>query len=216
MRCAVIFYHKNIRKIYKDEWISQCVSSIKNQTLQEFDVYELDYGGEKNMFAHSVRKNYAPLNGLLNNHIEAMNYLYDFLFGEGGYDVVFNTNMDDVFDKHRFEKQLAAIQKGAQLVSSNFVYFDDKRGAFKKMDMVKCGDINANLARNHNVIAHPVVAIHKSFWTEGMRYNVNAIGYEDRELWQRAAKAGKRMVILPDYLLQYRIHENQITKTHKG
>jgi GT2 family glycosyltransferase len=214
MRCAVIIYHKNILNICKREWMDSCIASIKKQTLVDFDVFELDYGGTGVKFAQGVRENYLFLSGMLENHIEAMNWLIDYLF-ESGYDVVFNTNIDDVYSKDRFEKQIKAIEQGAQLVSSNFVYFDDKRGVFKKMDMVKQGDIGANLNRNHNVIAHPVIAMHSSFWEQGLKYE-NLIGYEDLDLWKRAYKRGKKIVILPDYLLHYRIHENQITKKHKG
>jgi hypothetical protein len=57
--------------------------------------------------------------------------------------------------------------------------------------------------------------MHKSFWVDGLKYN-NLIGFEDLDLWQRAFKLGKRFKILKDYLLFYRIHEKQITKTHKG
>lgn len=211
-KVAVIFYHKNILDIYNRKWIDECVDSIKAQTFQKFDVFELNYGGDKKMFAHGIKRDYSHFNMVLGNHIEAMNFLYDYLFLECGYDIVFNTNMDDYYEPTRFERQIEAIEKGWQLVSSNFNYINET-GLIKKMDMVKCGDIGRNLTKNHNVIAHPVVAIHKSFWT--IKYK-NLIGYEDLDLWKRAYTHGKKMLILPDYLLNYRIHSNQITKHHKG
>lgn len=214
MCVAVIFYHKNILNIYDRAWIEQCVDSIKAQTFQKFDVFELDYGGNKQMFAQGIKRRYLHFNMSLDNHIAAMNWLYDYLFIECGYDVVFNTNMDDNYDSTRFERQLKVIQLGYQLVSSNFNYIDET-GIIKKMDMFKCGDIGRNLAKNHNVIAHPVVALHKSFWTDGLRYE-NKLGYEDLLLWQKAHAKNKKMIILPNYLLNYRIHPNQITKHHKG
>lgn len=215
MRVAVIFYHKNILNIYDRKWIEQCVDSIKAQTFQKFDVFELDYGGNKHMFAQGIKRRYLHFNMVLENHIEAMNWLYDYLFTECGYDVVFNTNMDDHYDPMRFDRQLKAIAMGYQLVSSNFNYIDDTGEIIKKMDMFKCGDIGRNLAKNHNVIAHPVVALDKSFWSDGLRYE-NKLGYEDLLLWQKAHLRKKKMIILPHYLLHYRIHPNQITKHHKG
>lgn len=209
MKCAVIFYHKNIEFIYKKEWIYKCVESIKNQTYKDFDVFELNYGfGNKFYYDTSVQYQFK-----FDNHIEAMNYLITHAFNLG-YDVVFNTNMDDYYTNIRFEEQIKAIRKGYQLVSSNFNYINDN-GFLKQMDMVRCGDIGFNLMRNHNIIAHPVVAMHKSFWTEELRYN-NLLGFEDLDLWKRAIKSGKKFKILPNYLLNYRIHDNQITKFYKG
>lgn len=209
MKCAVIMYHKNIESIYKKEWIEKCVDSIKNQTYKEFDVFELNYGFETNFYY----KGAVQYQFKFANHIEAMNYLITHAFNLG-YDVVFNTNMDDYYTPDRFEKQLNSIAQGYQLVSSNFNYVHDNQ-VFKKMDMLKHGDIEFNLMKNHNVIAHPVIAIHKSFWTEELRYN-NLLGFEDLDLWKRAIKAGKKFIILPDYLLNYRIHGNQVTKFYKG
>jgi hypothetical protein len=212
MKCAVIIYHKGADKIYKSEWIEKCIASIRIQTMQEFDVFELNYGDEKTHYGSSLGKKHFFRQKLCKNHIEAMNLLIDFVFGLG-YDVIFNTNLDDYYDKFRFQKQLTAIENGYQLVGSNFYYVNEDNRIIKYMDMVKCGNIELNLMRNHNVIAHPVVAMHKSFWT--LKYN-DLLGYEDLDLWKRAVRDGKRFTILQPYLLHYRIHNNQITKAYKG
>ncbi len=211
-KCAVIFYHKNIDQIYKKEWIEKCINSVKNQTYQNFDVFELDYGGTDNKKTEGIKGKTSFFSIEKENHISAMNFLIDYVFGLG-YDVIFNTNMDDYYHTTRFEKQLKSIYIGNQLVSSNFYYFSDKQGIFKQMNMAKF-NISHEINKNHNPIAHPVIAIHKSFW-EGLRYN-NFLGYEDLDLWKRAEEAGKKMIILPEYLLYYRIHDNQITKKFKG
>jgi hypothetical protein len=172
-------------------------------------VFELDYGGTCTSYCKDVNKSgkYWFMSMPLENHIEAMNALISRIF-EDGYDVIFNTNMDDVYKSDRFEKQIAKIKEGFQLVSSNFVYmYTNKYFIFHEKD------IAVELNKNHNVIAHPCVAMHKSFWTEGMHYN-NLLGYEDLDLWKRAIAAGKRFCILPDVLLEYRIHSNQVTKKH--
>lgn len=211
MKCCVIIYHSNALKIYKREWIDKCIASIQQQTHADFDIIELNYtqDGSADFFT-TGQKIKKPMK----NHIQAMNYLIDKCLNDG-YDVIFNTNLDDYYHYDRFKRQILAIKNGAQLVSSNFNYFNDQKGVFKKMDMARYGNIGVQLRRGHNVLAHPVVAYHKSFFDGGLRYN-DLLGYEDKDLWQRAFKLEKRMVILPDYLLNYRIHENQITKTYKG
>ncbi len=215
MKYAVIIYHKNASTIYKKEWLDRCLNSISEQTYENFDTFELNYGNDTTSYSFEVDDESKWLiTKPMNNHIEAMNYLIDLCL-EYKYDIIFNTNLDDFYAPDRFEKQIEAIKNGAQLVSSNFNYFNDERGIFKKMDMARYGNIGIQLNRGHNVLAHPVIAYHKSFFDDGLRYN-DLLGYEDKDLWQRADKLGKKMVILPDYLLNYRIHENQITKIYKG
>lgn len=204
MRCCVIFYHKNILQLYPKEWVEQCVQSIYDQTYQDFEIIELSYGGGNERFTDGIFYNI-----LCSNHIAAMNLLITHAF-DIGFDVVFNTNADDYYHPERFEKQLEKIKQGYQLVSSNFHYV----GAMEKqMNMAAFGDIGANLRRNHNVISHPCVAMHRSFWDDDLHYR-NLLGYEDLDLWKRAYQKGKKFYILKDFLLYYRIHENQITKEY--
>lgn len=209
MKSAVIVYHKNANKIYKQEWIDKCIDSVMNQTYKSFDIFELNYGNVDKFYTRGYH-----FKTDFSNHIVAMNYLIEICLSRG-YDIIFNTNLDDYYEPIRLEKQIKAIQNGAHLVSSNFHYFNDERGHFKRMDMQRYGNIAIQFRRNHNLIAHPVVAYSKDFFKEGLRYN-DLLGYEDLDLWKRAYEIGKRIVILPDYLLHYRIHENQITKTYKG
>ena len=211
---AVIIYHANASKIYKPEWIDKCIDSIRNQTFKNFDVFEMNYYGEDKKMYANVGQKYFPVALQQGNHIGAMNTLIDMCL-DFGYDIIFNVNLDDYYAPDRFEKQIIAIQNGAQLVSSNFQYFNDERGHFKRMDMSRYGNIYIQLRRGHNVIAHPVVAYHKSFFDDGLRYD-DVLGKEDLLMWQKASTLGRRMVILPDYLLHYRIHEKQVTKTYKG
>ena len=210
MKSCVIIYHKNAAVIYKQEWIDKCINSIREQTLQDFDVFELNYGIDNNKYYEGSF--FSSLE--MPNHIHAMNALIHAAL-KSNYDVIFNVNLDDYYAPKRFELQVKEIMRGAQLVSSNFYYFSDEKGVFKNMNMNKYVNLDIQFRRNHNVIAHPVVAYHKSFFDGGLTYK-DKLGYEDLVLWKEALAANKRFVILPDYLLHYRIHENQITKTHIG
>lgn len=214
MKSAVIFFHKNAPLMYMPEWMEKCKQSIKDQTYQNFDVYELDYGETGTKLFEGIKGKYMFFDVAFPNFIGAMNFMISLLF-KHGYDVVFITNLDDYYDPTRFEKQMEKIKEGYQLVSSNFYYVNDKNEISKSMDMVKWGDIGAQLNADHNVIAHPCVAMHRSFWDADLHYE-NLVGYEDLDLWKRAHNKGKKFFILEDFLLYYRIHDNQITKKHKA
>ncbi len=224
MKTAVIFYHKNILSIYKQRWVDKCIQSIKDQTYTDFDVFELNYGHGNDILCNVFPNNkYIHYKNEFPNHIAAMNAMHDTIFANG-YDVVFNTNMDDYYHPERFAKQLQAIAEGAQLVSSNFMYVQGDAYENDVSGMTfnfHTYDIITSLANGHNVVAHPVTAMHRSFWSmpndaPGIRYNEDLLGSEDLDLWQRAMAAGRTIRILPDFLLNYRLHANQVTKTYKA
>lgn len=204
MKAACIVYHSNALKIYQQEWITQCITSLQKQTLKEVDFIELNYGDGADQFTKGEFHKIP-----FQNHIQAMNYLYDMCFNSG-YDVVFNTNIDDYYDLNRFQVQIEAIEQGAQVVSSNFRYIGGKTFIFHPLN------IKAQLDINHNIIAHPVVAMHKSAWDTGHRYMIDQLGYEDLNLWQRMINAGVRFKIVPDILLHYRLHPQQVGRINKA
>ena len=128
MRCAVMFYHANVRRAYQPRWMDKSVLSILSQTYQHFDIYELNYGDHDSSKDSVVQahihllqgKHYTFLSTALESHAAAMNYLLDKIFADG-YDVVFNVNVDDYYAPTRFQRQLDAIALGAHLVSCEFV-----------------------------------------------------------------------------------------------
>jgi hypothetical protein len=203
MRSGVVIYHSNILDLYDGSWVREALDSIEGQTYKDFEVYEVNYGDDDLQLSDG-----KFFSKKMSNHIEAMNFIITEAF-EDGCDVVFNTNLDDISMPRRFEKQVEAIKSGHQLVSCDFRYFGEQN---RWMDMSQRGDVGSNLNRGHNVICHPGVAYHSSFWD--MRYNEGMLGYEDLDLWQRQHKAGKRFHIVPEYLLSYRIHSKQVTKEY--
>lgn len=200
MKVAVVIFHKNINR-YPKEWIDRCVSSIQNQTFQDFDVFELDYGGDNNcIYPGSTR-----INEEFSDHAEALNFLLRMVFLLG-YDCAFNVNVDDYYALDRFEKQLPYIKDGYDIVSSNFHIINENNEITKSMDMASRNMIEeAN--RNHNIIAHPVLCYSKKF--KGQLVS-KEIPRDDFELWKRCYTSGEyKFVILPDYLLYYRVHSQK-------
>jgi hypothetical protein len=141
-----------------------------------------------------------------------MNFIIGKAF-EDGCDFVFNTNLDDYYDSKRIEKQLEKLKEGYDIVSSDFCYIEEINGedrvTFYK-NIKSNTDIKLNLDRNHNVIAHPVVAYSKRFW-DNNRYLPQEIPLEDLNLWKRSFNSGFKFYIMDDVLLFYRLHGNQVT-----
>src|SRR6478735_5833211 len=198
---AVIVYHKNVFQIYEPEWIRMFKDSVLNQTRKDFVVYELNYGGkEERLFEDSVYESIE-----MPTFVHAMNYLIDKAFKNGA-TAVFNSNCDDYFSLDRIKKQAPMIEKGYDLVSSNFCLV--KNNEIVHTHKFVHVDISRELMRGHNVICQPVVAMSKAFW-ERNRYDPAAIPFEDLELWKRAIE-NSNFIILPDVLLFHRLHDNSV------
>ena len=132
-------------------------------------------------------------------------------------EVVFNTNLDDIYRHDRFQIQLKYTDE-FDIVSSDFCYIEengeeDNITLYK--NILQHGSVVSNLNKDHNVIAHPCVAFTKRFWKDkNNRYDVSQTPHEDRELWKEAISRGYKFLIVPEVLLFYRIHKNQVS--HKN
>ena len=214
MKIGVIFFHKNIKNIYQERWVKKCVESILNQTYQNFSIYEINYGGEEDsvLEGFNFSNPHVFISERKENHAEAMNSIIDVAFGDGC-DFIFNTNLDDFYDLKRFEVQLDRLNSGFDLISSDFCYIEEIEGkdevTFTK-NIKGFGDIQKNLEKGHNVIAHPSVAYSRRFWEQN-RYAPEEIPREDMLLWIRSIQNGFKFYICDEVLLNYRLHENQVT-----
>jgi hypothetical protein len=123
-KCAVIFFHKNIYKLYEERWIDKCVKSVLDQKKCEFDIFEVNYGNENVSVFKNVKTTHNKKFYIKNyqTHTEAMMFLLTKCFDEYGYDIVFNTNLDDYYDETRFINQLCDINNGSYLNSTMWHY----------------------------------------------------------------------------------------------
>jgi len=219
MRKGVILFHSNINGIYKKRWIDECIDSLLNQTDNDFTFYEINYGGDDYSILNGreIKQDKKFWSYKMENYAEAMNFIIDKAFKDSC-DIVFNVNLDDIYQETRIEKQTEFIKKGNDVVSSDFCYIEedgekDKFTTFMLMSRY-LQDIDNQLEGNHNIIAHPAVAYSKRFWIDGNIYDTKMVPEEDLELWKKMKRSGYKFHIVPEVLLFYRIHKNQVS--HKN
>lgn len=206
-KAAVIIFHKNIQN-YPEKWVNDCICSIKNQTYKDFDVFEVDYGDTWTQ----VYKGSHFESTKFDNHADAHNFLLDKVFSLD-YDCAFNVNIDDVYAVNRFERQIACIEEGYDVVSSNYYNMDENGDTIKAM-LMSDKNIENEMMYNHNIIAHPSVCYSRKFWTTCTKLKGDEIPLDDFKLWKRSIDSREyKFLILPDYLLYYRVHENKVSKS---
>jgi hypothetical protein len=208
MKVAVIFYHKN-HTIYEWKWLEECILSILKQSYKDFIIYELNYdGGISILSKFELDNRLIFFNKKLDNHADAMNFLLDKCV-EDKIDYVFNTNIDDSYHLDRIKIQLKKLEEGYDIVSSNFILMNKDND---KMIM-NINDINDSLTNDHNIIAHPSVCYSKKF-IKNNRYVSSDIPKEDLLLWKKTINKYK-FFICEEFLLNYRIHNNQVSTLPK-
>jgi hypothetical protein len=224
-KVAVIIYHKEILKLYKKEWIEECLNSIHQQTYQNFNLVELNYGQDDIFFS---KESSIKIKNELNNHIEAMNYLLDYCFITNDFDYVFNINLDDIYNINRFKIQLDFIKENNyDLVSCEFDrQYDelipkivknclDNNNNIKSIQEIYTRPYDEIVSKGLNVICHPGVLYSKKFWNE-FKYYDNSLGYEDLLMWIKAFKGGAKIgIYMQESLLTHRVHDNNVGSLHK-
>lgn len=132
-KCAVIFFHRNIHKLYLQKWINDCVESVLKQKQVRFDIFEVNYGNSDvsvlNGFVLPKYCRHFFLQKDFESHSEAMNFLLNLCFGVYNYDIVYNTNLDDIYHTKRFFLQLMDLRCSDHLInSSRWQYIEDIQG----------------------------------------------------------------------------------------
>lgn len=200
MKTGVVIFHANLSQ-YNPEWIRMCLQSIMEQTYQDYTVYEINYSDSKQVWKGSQFYSIP-----MKNNGWAQNFIIDRAF-EDGCDFVFVTNIDDYYHPERFERQLQF--KDYDIISSDFVYVQN--GQITRQMIMSGKDVRKSFERGVNIIANPVVCLSRNLWSVH-KYNPDLVPEEDFDLWKRALNDGYKFKIIPEILLYYRIHQNQISR----
>jgi len=202
-RVALLCYHKNADKIYPPHWINKYRDSVKDQTYRNLEIFEMNYGGDNyRIFEESAFESFP-----YPTFVHALNYLLDKVFASGYY-AAFNTNVDDWYRHDAVEREVSDMKHGDyDLVSCNFCLVKNDR--VTKYHRFHNLNIQQELERGHNPVAHPAVLYHNKFWKTN-KYDPDEFPYEDMNLWLRALKAGSKIYINEQNLLFHRIHANSV------
>ncbi len=121
---------------------------------------------------------------------------------------------DDISLPERFEKQYAFMEANKDVVLSSCRFLTVKNGIYASGGAGGRCDSNALKAMLlvSNPILHPGV-IAKAEILKSYQYDTSLTCTEDLELWTRLAADNKKLAILSEPLLIYRLHDKQITST---
>ncbi len=193
-----------------DNYLSEAIESILNQSFINFELLLLDDG--------STVDTHDTINKFNDSRIryfrEESNRGIVFQLNKGlklaKGEFVARMDADDISHPDRLEKQLCFLEnpKNAKIdvLGTNAVKIGDEKGL---LDFKNYHPKQISFLLNfYCPILHPTVMIRKSVFNNGLKYSEEFKYAEDFALW-RMIDNGNNLAILPDYLLKYRIHKGQ-------
>jgi glycosyltransferase involved in cell wall biosynthesis len=189
------------------KYIADTIQSVLAQTERDFELLIIDDASPDNTFEVASSFQDRRIKLIKNPHnlglVGTLNMGLDMIDS----DYIARMDNDDICVPNRLEKQLSfmEVNKEVGLCGSSIQYFPNhlnlKLPVFDSA--IKFGLLFGN------TIAHPSVILRRSALRD-TRYSEEFTNAEDYEMWTRLALKTK-FYNIPDYLIKYRIHENQMS-----
>ena len=193
------------------EFIDESVSSILNQTYNEWELLIGINGHPENSEIYKTAKKYETADEKIR--------VFDFYTIKGKsdtlneivksckYDYIALLDVDDVWHEKKLEKQMPFMGK-YDVIGSRCIWIGDRPGIVPKIPLLDFSEFNF---ANVNPVISSSVLIRKEFcfW----RKEVD--GVEDYDLWIRLRKQNKKFYNCSEILVKHRIH-NQSAFNAKG
>ena len=206
-----------IMSVYNGEdYLSEAIESVLNQTFKDFELIVInDCSTDK---TPEILKSFAEKDERVKVHTNEVNLRLPsslnkaISFAQGKY--IARMDADDICLPERLEKQYQFMENNPNVALSSCRFMTLKNGVISSGG---CGGKYDNesikaLLLVTNPILHPGI-IAKADAIRSLLYDKTFTCTEDMELWTRFVMAGYDVMIMPEYLMIYRLHDKQITET---
>ncbi len=192
-----------------DNYLVQAIQSITSQSYRDFEIIIILNGSaleSSNLYSHSkVRYIKSIIPGL----VPALN------LGIQNSDSEFIARMDadDVSHPDRFDLQIKYFgnHNKTWALGSNMYICDSELIIKRKTEYPVGAKFATKTMLYYCSLAHPTVMMRSNILRDLSGYGWNEL-CEDHDLWLRSIRNGYEIDNLPQPLLKYRMHENQMTQ----
>ncbi|TAG56900.1 MAG: glycosyltransferase [Cytophagales bacterium] len=197
-----------------EKYLKESIESILNQTFKDFEFLifnDASTDGSLKIIEYYSKKDNRII--VINSEI---NKGYPFHLNEGlklsKGAFIARMDADDISDISRFEKQIELFSKNNDLVLCGS-WAKTFGNSNKNINYpVRHEEINKYLIFA-NPFCHPSIMLRKSFLEMyKLKYDESKIPAEDANLWSKILQFGGICENIPLYLIQYRLHNNQISQ----
>lgn len=206
-----------IMSVYNGEtYLNEAIDSVRNQTLEDWELIVINdcstdsTGDILAGFAEADDRIKVYTNKVNLRLPASLNKAISLCSGK----YIARMDADDICLSERLEKQYEYMEKHPDVALSSCRFMTLKNGVYSSGGAGGRCDNEALRAMLlvANPILHPGVIARAGVLRE-MNYDTSLTCTEDLELWTRMVTEGKKIQILPECLLIYRLHDKQITGT---
>lgn len=198
------------------KYINECMDSILAQRFQDFEIIVADDCSKDNTLeilnGYAVKDKRIHIIANQRHHfIETLNMGMDMAKGE----YIARIDSDDLMMPERLERQVEVLDRDVSVTvcCSWYDIFGDSHSVRK--------NISGRIVRPYhrlllsNFLANPTSMIRKSFLDKyHLCYDEKYIFSEDYKLWTEIARLGGGFYVIPDCLVKYRVHKDQLSFKH--
>lgn len=195
-------------------FLSEAVESILNQAFQNFELLLFDDCSTDNSISiiksfhdERIKSFFSPVNRGYVHHLNE-----GLRIAKGKY--IARMDADDISDLQRLERQVTFMENNPQIgICGTSITVIDNNNKIVRNELYEVEDSKLRVKLMINsCFAHPSVIFRKNVLKEhNLFYNPDLMPAEDYALWCELSAVTK-LANLPETLLKYRSHEEQITK----
>ena len=204
-----------VMSVYNGEaHLQEAVESILNQTFREFKFFIVNNGS--NDGTADILKKYQ----LLDERIEVITNPITLTYVEGRMLAIKKVetewmalmDADDISEPTRLEKQVNLIKEydgnlGAVGTWAKYINANGEKLGSMMMEPTSDQQFNRMYSDNEAIVLiDPSSIIHRPTFNQVGGYREICVPAADLDLWYRISEQGKTLLVLPEFLFQYRVH----------
>lgn len=154
---------------------------------------------------------------IIRSDVPQLSFNLNLLLDQARSEWVVRMDADDVSEPHRLERIAYYISSNPEVdIWGSWATIIDESGSEIRTFQPQTTTKGIKKVFPYtNQICHPTVAFRRSFWLQ-MRGYLGGLVSEDYDLWLRALNAGVQIRNIPEPLLRYRIHTDQVSGSRRG
>ncbi len=208
------------------EYLQQAIESILEQSYRDFEFLIVDDGSKKQE-VKELLVDYAykdeRIKLIVNSPNIGLTKSLNKALGQAVGKYIVRMDSDDISCGNRLERQYAYMEQHPEIavLGSQVAKFGEKQESepmyYIDYTQRDYDEFLINMMFYNVGPIHPTVMLRKQFLDEnGVCYNEQILKAQDYALWIDCINKGGKIYNLPEVLLKYRVHENQITSKNFG
>lgn len=204
-----------VMPVYNSEsYLGLAIESILNQSYPHFEFIIIDDGSTDK--SQLIIEGYADsrIKYIRNDRNKGIVYSLNKAIEASKGNVIARMDSDDISTQKRFETQIKCFKDNPNLALCGTWYKSIYKNQFLNNNQlpISNSEVKAQLLFG-NPICHPSAMFKKEVWAQNSGFLPEDLNCEDFGLWSRAIENGD-FYNVPQYLLHYRIHDSNVSKTN--